>query len=57
MLALCYRLMKVTRKKRVMIQIDEVDYEAAVTTAKNEGLSFAAFVRRLLKTALKKKTR
>jgi predicted HicB family RNase H-like nuclease len=40
--------------KRVMIQLDEADHDAASTVARSEGLSFAALVRRLIKLYLRK---
>jgi len=42
------------RLKRVLIQLDAADYEAASTIAGSEGLSFAALVRRVIKLYLRK---
>jgi hypothetical protein len=42
------------RLKRVLIQLDAADYEAASSIAESEGLSFAALVRRVIKLYLRK---
>jgi hypothetical protein len=45
------------RMKRVLIQVEESDFDRATEAAKEEGASFAGIVRRLIKAWLRRKQR